>query len=673
MEARLGVPQMIVRWRWQLGLLSIVATGACLRLWRLDHNGYGTEYYAAGVRSMMQSAHNFFFNAFDPAGFISLDKPPVAFWIQVASAKLFGFSGLSILLPQVLEGVAAIVLLFHLVQRRFGPPAGLLAALCLALTPLSVAVDRSSNTDSCLVLTLLLAAWALLKAAERGSLGWLCAATGIVGIGFNVKMAAAFVVLPAFVLAYGLTAPLSWLRRVGHLAVASVMLVVVSLSWVIAYDLTPADQRPFAGSTRGNSMLELALIQYGVDRMAAREIRLAVANRQPRAAEEPSQPLPVRSTLYAMRVAPGPLRLADPYLSAQIGWLMPLALFGIIAAMPFRPRAEPRAAHADLPMWSGWAIACGVAFSAAEGVFHTYYLVTMAPPLCALAAIGLVRLWSSHRQGGAVALWLPAALVLTALWQANLQYGHVAPLISAWWAGRRPFADLLLAPDAGWLCGIYLALIIGTIISTTILAHAAIRQRGGARLSPFALGGCLLVLLVTPALWALSPVLGRVDVWFPAADVALLAPDRRLPPRLRGPHDPARLITFLQANHNGERYLLGTVTAIQAAPIIIRTGAPVMAIGGYNGADPILTPAELSRLARDGQLRFVLANANVGTTLGRRNQAAVRAHLDWLRNNGTVVDPQLWQSPDATADGRRRPERGNDLQLFDLRARDTAP
>ena len=670
---RLGVSQMIVRWRWQLGLLSIVMAGAFLRLWRLDHNGYGTDYYTAGVRSMMQSAHNFFFNAFDPAGFVSLDKPPVAFWIQVASAKLFGFSGLSVLLPQVLEGVASIVLLFHLVQRRFGPAAGLLAALFLALTPLSVAVDRSSNTDSCLVLTLLLAAWALLKAAERGSLAWLCVAMGIVGIGFNVKMAAALVVLPALVLAYGLTAPRSWFRRASHLAVAGVVLVAVSLSWGIAYDLTPADQRPFAGSTRGNSMLELALVQYGVDRMAAREIRQAIANRQPRFADDAGQPPPVRSTLYAMRVAPGPLRLADPYLAAQIGWLMPLALFGIITALSFRLRAGPRTAHADLLVWGGWAFACGVAFSTAEGVFHTYYLVTMAPPSCALAAIGLVRLWSGHRQGGRTGLLLPAAVVLTALWQAYLQYGHVAPLIGAWWAGRRTLADLMLAPDAGWLCALYLALIIGTIIATAILAHAAIRRHSGSRLSAVALGGGLTVLLATPALWALSPVLGRVDVWFPAADVALLAPDRRLPPRLRGPHDPARLMAFLQANHNGERYLLGTVTAIQAAPIIIRTGAPVMAIGGYNGADPILTPADLSRLVRDGELRFVLANTNVPTTLGRRNQAAVRAHLDWLRGNGTVVDPQLWQSPDAMSDGRRRAERTNDLQLFDLRAKDKAP
>src|SRR5262245_55184152 len=169
------------RWRppLGLGLFAVLSTAATLRLWRLDQNGFGNEYYTAGVRSMSLSWHNFLYNSFDPAGFISVDKPPLALWIQVASVKLFGFHALSVLIPQALEGVAAVALLYHLVQRRFGPAAGLLAALFLALTPVSVAIDRSSNTDSCLVLVLLLAAGALTLAAERGSLALLALAMGL--------------------------------------------------------------------------------------------------------------------------------------------------------------------------------------------------------------------------------------------------------------------------------------------------------------------------------------------------------------------------------------------------------------------------------------------------------------------------------------------------------------
>src|SRR5215510_2001424 len=180
------------------GLFAVLTLAAALRLWCLDQNGFGNEYYTAGVRSMSQSWHNFFYHAFDPAGFISVDKPPVAMWIQVASVKLFGFHSLSILLPQLLEGLAAVWLVHHLVRRRFGAAAGLVAALFLAVTPVAVAVDRSSNTESCLVLVLLLAAWALTLAAETGSRRQLVLAMALVGLAFNVKMLAAFVVLPTF-------------------------------------------------------------------------------------------------------------------------------------------------------------------------------------------------------------------------------------------------------------------------------------------------------------------------------------------------------------------------------------------------------------------------------------------------------------------------------------------
>jgi 4-amino-4-deoxy-L-arabinose transferase-like glycosyltransferase len=231
---------MLVR----LALPAIFRLAAALRLGRLDQNGFGNEYYTAGVRSMSAGWHNFLYHAFDPAGFVSVDKPPVAMWIQVAAVKLFGFQGLSVLVPQVLEGLAAVWLVYHLVQRRFGPPAGLLAALFLAVTPVSVAVDRSSNTDSCLLLLLLLAAWALTRAAEAGSRRLLLLAMALIGVAFNVKMLAAFVVLPTFVLVYLLGAPVRLRRRLVDLTLGGLVLTLVSLSWVVGYDLTPADKRP---------------------------------------------------------------------------------------------------------------------------------------------------------------------------------------------------------------------------------------------------------------------------------------------------------------------------------------------------------------------------------------------------------------------------------------------
>ncbi len=152
-----------------IALATVLILALVLRLWGLDQNRWGNEYYTAAVRSMAINWHNFFYTAFDPAGFISIDKPPVALWLQVISVKLFGFHPLSILMPQVLEGIGSVWLLFHLVRRRFGASAALLAALFLAITPVWVAVNRTNNTDSCLLLVLLLATWTLMKAKESSS------------------------------------------------------------------------------------------------------------------------------------------------------------------------------------------------------------------------------------------------------------------------------------------------------------------------------------------------------------------------------------------------------------------------------------------------------------------------------------------------------------------------
>src|SRR5215467_10516135 len=508
------------RWRppLGLGLLALLSTAAALRLWRLDRNGFGNEYYTAGVRSMSQSWHNFFYNSFDPAGFISVDKPPLALWIQVASVKLFGFHALSVLVPQALEGVAAVVLLYHLVGRMFGAAAGLLAALFLALTPVSVAIDRSSNTDSCLVLVLLLAAWALTLAAERGSPGLLALAMALVGLGFNVKMLAAFVVLPTFVLVYFVGAPLVWRRRVVHLAVAGVVLTVVSLSWVLAFDLTPPERRPYAGTTNKNSMLELAVGPYGVGRFIRsaefRSASIAAASAPARDAtragggvDRAPETGPRRGLgRLFVRAPAGALRLADGQLAAQVGWLLPLALAGL-ALGAARDGVCGRLSRTRLAviLWLGWLLTYAIVYSYAGGFFHFYYLSTMAPPLAALSGIGLVALCEAFLSGGWRAALLPASLVLTAAGQLYIG-----------------------ASALGWTLGgyhpLHFVLIGGTLLSACVLFALLISRPSASRplgqrargLAASAVAVGLVAMLLVPAAWALSSVLVAGPATIPA-------------------------------------------------------------------------------------------------------------------------------------------------------------
>ncbi|MFH1058099.1 MAG: glycosyltransferase family 39 protein, partial [Pseudomonadota bacterium] len=244
-------------WRQRLALTAILALALGLRLVELERCGWGAEYYTAAVRSMALGWHNFFFAAFDPAGFISVDKPPLALWLQVLSVKLLGFSPLAVLLPQVLAGVAAVAVLYAMARPRFGAAVGLMAAFLLAFTPVWVAANRTNNTDSCLLLMLLLAGWALIKAAETSSRPRLCLALALIGLGFNVKMLAACIVLPGFALVYWLGAAKPWPRRLMDLGLAGLVFVATALPWVLAVELTPPAERPYIGSSRTNSMLEL--------------------------------------------------------------------------------------------------------------------------------------------------------------------------------------------------------------------------------------------------------------------------------------------------------------------------------------------------------------------------------------------------------------------------------
>ncbi|HEV8440442.1 MAG TPA: glycosyltransferase family 39 protein [Methylomirabilota bacterium] len=662
-----------------LSRLTVLVVALILRLWRLDQNGYDNEYYAAAVRSMAGSWHNLLYNSFDPAGFVSVDKPPVAFWMQVVSVKLLGFHGLSVLLPQVLEGVAAVWLVYHLVRRRFGEPAGLLAGFFLAITPVSVAIDRSTNTDTCLVLVLLLAAWALMRAAEDGSRRLLWLSMALIGVGFNVKMLAAFVVLPTFVLVYFLGAPLHWRRRLVDLTLAGVVLAAVSLPWMLAYDLTPPSHRPYAGSTNANSMVELAVGHNGVGRF----VLLARSFRNPGPGRAGGQPATAAATpptdagspaagsaawtRIFVRAPVGPLRLADGQLAGQVGWLFPLAVMAVmIGAVQGRWRRPLDPARLALLLWFGWTLTYAVVYSYAGGIFHFYYLATLAPPLAALAGIGVAGLWACFLQRGWRVLLLPATLLLTAAWQLYVDSSSVGWTLERW-------RTLIGDPSRDWRSWLHLAVLAGTLIAATALL-VPLRQRW---LRTGALTVGLAALMVLPAAWALSAVLLKGIAVLPSADLSRLVVADGTRGRAAGPLDTRQLVAFLQANRQGERYLLAASSTRLAAPIIIQTGEAVMARGGFHGLDPILTPDKLARLVEANEVRFVMLGdlSFVSRRLG--GEAAGRPVADWIRANGTLVDTALWRpslsdagdegSAPRVASGRSPRGRIGGVQLYDLR------
>ncbi|HEV2659877.1 MAG TPA: glycosyltransferase family 39 protein, partial [Ktedonobacteraceae bacterium] len=366
-------------------LLVVVLLAIFLNFWQLGQIGYSNFYYAAATRSMLTSWHNFFYVSFDPNGYVSIDKPPLDFWLQVLSAKILGFSPLSLMLPQALAGVFSVALLAHLVRRSFGSLAALAAALALTVTPINVITNRNNDVDSMLVLVVLLAAWTVMIATEKGSLRWLLLSLGLVGLGFNIKMAEAYLVVPAFVLLYLLTARRHWAFRIWHLALALTIMVMISISWAVAVDLTPPTQRPYVGSSGTNSALNLALGYNGLNRLLGHR----PATPPPPAQNASAKTDPVAPERPPGEIGyPGPTRLFGPQLAGQISWLLPLALAGIVVLLWRRRNLGLQSPHVrGLLLWGIWFLTTAGFFSFASA-FHVYYMVMFAPAICALAGIG---------------------------------------------------------------------------------------------------------------------------------------------------------------------------------------------------------------------------------------------------------------------------------------------
>jgi 4-amino-4-deoxy-L-arabinose transferase-like glycosyltransferase len=664
----------LIRLRAWLALAPVLALAAFLNFYELSREGYGNTYYAAAVKSMLQSWHNFFFVSFDPGGFVTVDKPPLGFWVQTLSARIFGFHGWSLILPEALAGVASVVLIFHLVRRSYGDVAGLIAALVMAASPVAIASNRSNIVDSLLVFTLLLGAWAVIRATETGQLRWLLLSMFFVGLGFNIKMLQAYLVVPAFVAVYFLGARLRWGTKFWHLALAGVLLLVISLSWAVTVDAIPASQRPFVGSSQDNSELNLILGYNGIERLIPRNWSIFGINGLGFGSSQSGATPPAGTqNSRAANVGgggggpggvsengqPGLLRLVNAQLGGQAGWLLPLALIGlVVGAWQVRPRLPLGRQHQALLLWGGWLLTGAVFFSVA-GFFHQYYLIMIAPPIAALCGSGTVSLWHDYRQRKWLGWLLPVVLVAVGVGQIRLLQPY--PSYSHW-----------LTPAITILC---FAAALGLVV-IRLLPRTQIRRLSLALAS---LG--LLGLLLAPTTWAAETTLhgsgGLTPHAGPQTSGRAFGGGFTPPSGFEGRTAPTGLgetgeLPFGQGNANGQptgniaggtpgdqppnsamlnyllaqqgstKYLVATTNANSASPIILATGKAVMALGGFTGSDPILTADDLSRLVANGTVRFFLLDGAGG---GLQLQASDSGSLtNWVTSTCTAVSSSTWES-----------------------------
>jgi 4-amino-4-deoxy-L-arabinose transferase-like glycosyltransferase len=540
---------------------------------------------------------------------------------------LFGFSSWSLLVPQALEGVAAVALLSATVRRWSGPAAGLLAGAILALTPAAVLMFRFNHPDALLTLLLVAAAYGVTRALEHGSTGWLTLAGTAIGFAFLTKMLQGFLVLPAFALVYLVAAPTSLWRRITQLLAAGLAVVVSAGWWVTAVALWPASSRPYIGGSTNNSVLDLMFGYNGFGRLLGGSGNGAGGGGGGGGASS-------AAANSSFGGATGLTRLFGSEMGNEISWLLPAALVALVAGLWFTRRA-PRTdrTRAALALWGGWLIVTGLVFSYMQGTIHPYYAVALAPAVAALVAVGGRELWQ-HR---------------------NTMTGRVGLAVTMIAAGGWSYA--LLARNASWHPELRSAILAGTVGSA--VAWLVPPRRLGKAVAAVALGGVLAGLAGTGAYAAAtagSVHTGSIPSVGPASAVTtgvgggpgvgpggggpggvpptgVSSGSRPAPPTGSASGSAQSVASGAQPTAGGAgggieasvnsaltaklqatttTWAAATVGDMSAANLQLASGKAVMAIGGWSGSDNAPTLTHFQRYVADGRIHYFVAGNGGG-------------------------------------------------------------
>jgi 4-amino-4-deoxy-L-arabinose transferase-like glycosyltransferase len=623
--------------------LALITLGAALLRLLYINRVSPDPFYDAAVRSMGLSWHNFFFGAFEPGGSVSIDKPPVDLWLQVASVKVFGFSSSTLKLPEIAAGIVAVPLLFAAVRRMWSVEAGLAAAVGLAALPVEVITSRSDTMDAVMMALIVLALWLIVRACESGRYAWLLAGAGALGVAFDVKLLESLVAVPGLALLAYLGLPGARRRRLIQLFAAAGVYVAVALAWLAATLLVPAHERPYAiGSTNGSAW-NAAFVFNGTDRLAGKstepqQIVYQPGRHYPTATQSERDHIPI--------VPPSPTRLlarVGPLSGQRLGLELLVALLLGVPALIATLLADRRAARAAAARALGGpgtddasprrrirlASAAGLSLWTLTGIvlfshmarLHPRYVESLVPAVAALLGIGVTWACASERgspYGRARLIALIVALAASVYYVERLLFGRTG----VWWVTL-----------AGALGAIALALLAR-------LGARTEERDGGSWLPAATIALTLVTVCALPLSADVVSIKGGVT---DAGYVGAL------------PREEQRLVSsYLRSHQGGARYELAAESATQIGSLIVQEARPVLILTTYD-ARVFTTVPELQRAIARSEVKYAFLNSFCGRHISPINAACARP-VRWIRAHGTDVSHQaglgrggvLWLLPGAT-------------------------
>jgi 4-amino-4-deoxy-L-arabinose transferase-like glycosyltransferase len=565
-------------------------------------------FYDAAVRSMSLSWHNFFFGAFEPGGSVSIDKPPIDLWLQVASVKLLGFNSTTLKLPEVLAGTAAVPLLFVAVRRMWSATAGLAAAVALAVLPIAVITSRSDTMDAVMMLVLALALLAFVRAAETGRRAWLLTGAAALGLAFNVKLLESLIALPGLMAFVYFGLPGTRALRLSRMALAGVVYVAVGLSWLTATMIAPAHDRPFAiGSTNGSAW-NAAFVFNGTDRLGGK------SSEPQTSVYQPGHSYPVATQADRDRipiVPPSATRLLSrigPLSGERLGMEVLLALLLGMPALLWcvRKTRLRRATAAGLGLW----MLTGVVLFSHMARLHPRYVEAFTPAVAAMLGIGVAWALSpapERRLANVKLAILAGSLVIAVFYAERLLYGTPA----VWWVA-----------------------LLAAFGSIGLAALARTPGSPAPRPARFAHAGAVVLALV-----AILAVPFRADVTAIETHVTDAGYVGALP------SEQQRLVsTYLRGHQRGAHYELAAASATAIGSLIVQDARPVLVLTTYAGRVFTSIP-KLQQLTAEGRVRYAFLNSFCGRHAGLTNPAC-SAPVKWIRAHATDVSRQAGLSRD---------------------------